>query len=499
MAIGFAHVPPPGWHRLVVSLDAVSRTMCLYLDGLQYETQTSLGAWNLDASGALYLGASPGGGNVPAGVLADVIYDVGHAWTAAQAASDYFDATPPATYSHRWPLDDGAGTTARATRGGLALTLSGGAVFSGDSPMIGRGTYRNFLSSSDDWTSTRWTKAGCTPTASTLTATATTATCFQSVSPTGSVLCLSYYVLKGYSFTIKADDQVAHGAGVTFDGTTGAYAGASSVGSAYKVLAYGCADAGAYWLAYVTIAHPPSNAMSVGIALNRNKLLAWGWAGGAVVSDVLTAYAAQLEDAYPGQTSPSAPLSTGLAPLSVYGAREWRQNLARSSEDMSSAVYTSATGLTVLAGLPGVHGLTSATKLTVTNAVAYRYQDYTGKPSLVGDVYCGSAWLWTDTPGKQIGLRLASLSAGSALQVKTITLTTTPTRYFVTGACISPTEKSGITFGLDNRSSAGGADGATGTIFVDGVQLEQASDPGAYIRTTSAIANSSGAPRSKAA
>jgi hypothetical protein len=468
-----------GWHRLALVVDSVARMASIYVDGVFFH-QLSCSVWSaLDSSGVLTFGARSGS-NVPiGGGMADAVYDIGHAWTAQQVSDDYFLNKQPSTITHRWLLNEGAGTTAFASVGGLNLTLSGGAAFSADSPMLARGVVRNFLQFSDAFDNAVWSKSTSivTPnvtanpidgavTADELHITTNGGYCIQTCPlQNGKKYIYSCYVLRNagsdQGFNFRAYDLV-----------TTYYSGLIYATSTWQRLSFLFTAQG-------------SGTGNVGF-FDINNL----------VPDFYV-YGAQLEEASAGQTTPSPYVATGATPLTVYGTSRPAQNLAKSSEDMSSAVYSTASGFTVIAGLPGVNSSTSATKLTVTSSTAYRYQSYTDQPSIVGEYYTGTVWLWTDTPGKSIGIRLASLPSGTALQVTTVALTTTPTKYIVTGACYAPLETAGITFGLDNRGGSVGGDGtASGTVFVDGMQLEKSNFSGPYVKTTSSIINT-GAPRNQ--
>jgi hypothetical protein len=124
-----------GWTRVVVVFDASTHTAYVWENGVLVG-QSAGGAWSgaLNANATFQLGVT-GSGASPGEPMADIVYDVGTAWSQAQVTSDYIHGTVPASVTHRWPLDDGAGSSARATLGGLPLTLSGGAAFLADSPM----------------------------------------------------------------------------------------------------------------------------------------------------------------------------------------------------------------------------------------------------------------------------------------------------------------------------------------------------------------------------
>jgi hypothetical protein len=227
-----------------------------------------------------------------------------------------------------------------------------------------------------------------------------------------------------------------------------------------------------------------------------------------------------LEEAAPGQTTPSPYVPTGAAPLSVYGRREYRQNLALWSEDQSNAVWLKQSA-TALAN-QGAASVGTYTKLTDTAANASH--DITAtlaamfgsiNPVAVGEratfvarLKAGTktwALLFANNDADGVWFNLATGVVGSTTgnAVSAFTpIQTAPNEWLV-----------GITFTMRSISTSarfldiwmvngnGGlnylGDG-TGTIFIAGVQVVQGAvgAPPDYIKTTSAPANSSGAPRS---
>jgi hypothetical protein len=345
------------WHRLHITCDASTHTLTAYVDGV-VDTNSGTNAWS--GSFAATCRAAPGG--LPAEFpsvgawWADLVLDVGHAWTAADVAADYIEGTIPSTVTHRWPLDDGAGSSARATLGGLPLTLSGGAAFLADSPMLARGVVRNCAAYSEDYTRVTqpgwWTVPGGLATATpgavanpidgAMTGQRITAVAgagYHYVTRAGSLpydgssaWIYSLYVQRDNNdwifVTFPTDAQIGY-----FNASTGVFGTLPS-----GVTGYVEAIAGTTWYRlhlYGVPAASAGNGVGVGLASGNG-----GANFTATGSERVNVFGPMLELAGSGQTTASPYVPTGSAPLSVYGLRERRQNLLPASENFAHSCYT---------------------------------------------------------------------------------------------------------------------------------------------------------------
>jgi hypothetical protein len=165
------------------------------------------------------------------------------------------------------------------------------------------------------------------------------------------------------------------------------------------------------------------------------------------------------------------------------------------SEDLTNVAWD---GLTAnynrTAGQSGHYSATSATKLEVTNASAYLYGviwAWSDPMVREGRKLTFGAWLWTDTPGKMIGLIISGADGGVELDANstmTVALTSSPVYYEVYGI-VPAVAPSGVIPGFDNRSIRGGDDVASGSIFVDGAHVYCGSPVGSdryYVKSTTA-------------
>lgn len=333
------------YHRVVATIVDATKTLALYMDGALVATGAA--AWSGTFSATCKLSTKCL--TLPSHIAnhGDVTVDVGHAWSPTQVAADYYDATPPATYTHRWPLDDGAGSTARATRGGLALTLSGGAAFSADSPMIGRGVVRNFAPQGGRIDTSPWALSGATAPAyggaviaalpdgmRVLTDDATAGVVHKSTLswPTDSAGRLT--IFSTFVKYISGTGWIALGSidgviAVYFNAQTGAFGSASGAG-----LVGWQAELQSDGLTYrVSTLYKASGAGATALYLaSASGVAVFNGTGGG---NQIAVGGNQIEIAYPGQTTPSPYVPTGAAPLSVYGAREWRQNLLVGANDLT--------------------------------------------------------------------------------------------------------------------------------------------------------------------
>lgn len=522
LAANFAR-PDSLWHRYVVAFDASTHTIYVYRDG-GFLIASAGGAWSgsFAASDILQLG---GNGTSPGGNTTDAVYDVGHAWTAAQVLADYQSNIQPATVTHRWPLDDGAGSTARATLGGLPLTLSGGAAFSAGSPNKARGAVQNFCAQSAAPTTAPWVATNFSPdVGATVNGIAipglnegTTGVVYHNVLQTqvalvpGSAYFLSCYVAAGTRSWIELVAN-AVALGVYLNASTGAFGtnagmldyGTESVSGGYRV-----------WCKFTA----STTTGSVGAYITTgNGAGPYAGAGGIAMS----VGAWQLEEAKPGQTTPSPYVATGAAPLSVWGYRETRQNLLRQSSNLG-AVWTFSLATAALDTTTAPDGTLTADTITTTAVSAtgaiqavptrslllpnttYTYQHSVRKGNsftLVASETNGVCATFDGVTGAFLG----GGSNGSGWTRVTQSCVTDPrdsnwwlaTLTFTTPPAFATANASVYVLCNKNKVAAWSwvNSGSIGdTLILWGAQLVQADGPREYIATTSAPANASGAPR----
>ena len=118
---------------------------------------------------------------------------------------------------------------------------------------------------------------------------------------------------------------------------------------------------------------------------------------------------------------------------------------------------------------------------------SYRYQYFNTGRDLTGQIFTFSAWVWSSSAGKKIGLRIDNQTNGGDQSASSLTLTTTPTRYTISRAFNSATQ--GLEIGFDNRAALGGDD-TTGVVYIWGTQLEQSTFASPLLRTSSTVATS---------
>ena len=491
------------WHRVTASCDASTKTIVLYVDGVQVTT-SGAAAWSGSFAATCKLVLGLGSiGNSALTTQDDAVLDIGHAWTAADVAADYYDATPPATYTHRWPLDDGAGTTARATRGGLALTLSGGAAFAADSPMIGRGVVRNFVAQSDDASGAAWSNsggvvaisayAGLLPIGPLLAKTITDALGGPSTHNLSTAAASAPALVPGRTYIASAFVKYVAGTGWVFFGGSG---GAAAAGKYFNANTGAVGTTGG---ASSPNAEPRENGWTriwhtfVQPAVAQGISLYLGTADGTLSytanGQSIAATGFMIEEAYPGQTTPSPYVATGAAPLSVYGAREWRQNLLVQASAFGNAAWTKDAGAVVTDNQVAnpINGAIDADLLDLTGAAGgtgiYQTALTAGIPK--GAPKAHLVWARSVSGTGTLLLSDSSTVTGTT----TATLTTAWTPIFLT----EPQTRS------DGKSGVYIRKGTLAQVYIWRAQLAQTNQVPDGIDTTTAPANSSGAPRSIAA
>jgi len=129
-------VTPNAWHHLAATFDAATRTLTVYIDGVQRARQ-ALSFVPAGNSAPLIVGRSGAAGDYWRGKLDDLrIWNV--ARSAAEVSANYrttFSTPPPGLVGY-WRFDEGSGTTAFDKGGASAqnMTLFGGAGFSAEVP-----------------------------------------------------------------------------------------------------------------------------------------------------------------------------------------------------------------------------------------------------------------------------------------------------------------------------------------------------------------------------
>lgn len=153
----------------------------------------------------------------------------------------------------------------------------------------------NLLTYTEDFSNAVWANTNATKTnATTITATATSSVRIAQGFATSSTSTYTYRakVLKGRNFVIYLAGSTS-GTGAIFNGTTGAYSAATTIGTRWSLSSYSCATDPSdtnYWIASVVVANTVNDS-SVGAALAINNSLGttWGTGWDAVVGDTLTA------------------------------------------------------------------------------------------------------------------------------------------------------------------------------------------------------------------
>jgi hypothetical protein len=236
---------------------------------------------------------------------------------------------------------------------------------------------------------------------------------------------------------------------------------------------YQIADAGGGWYRISYLASYTSGTCRVYLASGDG---AAGYAGGA---NQIAVGGYQAELAYPGQTTPSALITTGVAPLAVY---EHSQNLGRYSEQFDNAAWDKNSGaLTVSANaVAAPTGPSTADTLTWTNLgrSPWMLQSVTASTS-PGSTYTFSCWI-KSTGGASHNLTIGGWDNTNAWAQTTVAVTSAWQRFSAT-----------FTYAAASTSRSVGITQTTGVpvagVDMWGAQLELASTPGTYVQTTSAI------------
>jgi hypothetical protein len=504
------------WHVLHVVFDASTHSITAYMDGVSLGAAASAwsGAFNANAA----LSFNYGGSNSPGGNIADVVYAVGTAWTAADVAADYFDAKTPPGVTHAWPLDDGAGLTARATLGGLPLALSGGAAFSADSPCLARGIVRNVIAQSERLDLSPWTLSHATPSA------------YGGPLPTGvtsmrvlsddAVAGLHYayqgnLIAVGQQYIVSAHVAKVVGAGfvalqvgaglVYFNVTTGQVGTINAAALSYGIDPTNVAG---IYRCYVRAIATAANQYADVLVCNGDNGASY-----AGPSQQVAVGGVQVEIPVPGQTTPSPYVPTGATPLSVYGKRETRQNGFTNSEDFSKATWNKTgcsfapgSGALVEDGSTGVHRVFNTVTqpfflpgkpMTVAVEATAGVRRYLAIEANDGDTTWAIYDLQTGAVTYQGASVLAAytlpLGGGKWICVYTLaSALTAPNLSYSINASAVPTHTNAT---LDPYTGTNGATALT----LGKPRVCQGYGVSDYITTTTAPANPNGAPRQKAA
>jgi hypothetical protein len=224
----------------------------------------------------------------------------------------------------------------------------------------------------------------------------------------------------------------------------------------------------------------------------------------------------QLEPAYPGQTTPSPYVPTGAAPLSVVGTREWRENLLPQCNrpDLTPWIAASATPATIVTGLADPLGGTRAFSVQDFSAGEFQGAQQlllsvgADKKTLTANVYVkktvgalntvGAALNFYGGSGVNTGARLnpntgvpnvGTVVDAGAWWLWSFSVTNNGTN---PNATLTLYPAPGTIAGGDSVAGVGTAVFALPRLFWGAGPFAD------HIDTTSAPANSSGAPRSQA-
>jgi CSLREA domain-containing protein len=128
-------VTPAAWHHLAASFQASSRTLTIYIDGVQ-RAQGVLGAASSGNALPLIIGRSGAGGNYWRGRLDDLrLWNVVRTTSEIQANFHTELNGSPAGLVGNWHFDEGTGPTAADSAGTPQnATMQGGATWSADVP-----------------------------------------------------------------------------------------------------------------------------------------------------------------------------------------------------------------------------------------------------------------------------------------------------------------------------------------------------------------------------
>lgn len=522
--MGPANLTPQAWHRIVVTGVASSKTLSVYIDGAL--ANSSAGAWagNFGASCAVGVGSVTNEFTNNDTDYADLTLDIGHAWTLAQVQADYFQGLSPATVTHRWPLNDGLGTTGTASVGGRNATASGGALFSSNSPMVGRGTARNVIALSNGLTGSPWStsQVGAHPGATDPLGGTTATTWNDSVdgSPAGHILLQTpppsvigqtlitsvYFKPVARRFLGIAPNSGALNAIFGFDLLNIGSDTISLVNQGVTAGVETCREDPTWvrcWMKYKANQNP----LRIYICDAINAL---SYTGNGTLA--ITTWGAMTEIAQPGQDSPSPYLAAGSTPLSVVGKREFRQNLTHLSEAWSNNTIGQLFNCSVVdAAVSDPLGTSLGSTITATAGAGLHYANDRAASYQSGTPYVFSVWLqrnnndWafiTFPTDSQISYfntntgAMGSLGAGvSLVEIKAfgsgwyrVTLAATPGYTAATGG-----------WGVGIANANGGANfTAAGTekLNVFGRHVSIGTSVHAYIKTLGSPVSPSGAPRS---
>ena len=452
-----------GWIHLVCIYDGAF--LRVYVNGVQRGTPVAFSTPIVHSAAYLGIGAIFGA-QAHATAFAEVrVY--GRALSAADVDARYFegrdDTSMRTGLAGQWRFSDIAGTTCADRSGnGNTATLASASMASGESPMLARGSVRNFVPNSDDFTLSSLSTCTVTPnvaaspvtgavTADEVHITTNGGFCIQSaLMQAGKTYLLSYWVKRAGAsnqlFYIRSYDTVST--------TYSAQLTATSAWQQFSLMFKSGATANG----------------NVGIFDISNN-----------VPDLIVA-GAQLEEVYPGQTTPSPLVVTGAAPLASYGPREWRQNHLPYSDD-----------LTKWAVQLGSATISAGTISGATSNLLLRQFTVNGTGATPGVVFRYEVELSADAPCT-VPIMIADATDGTPTVQSSIPVTTSWVRWSVSMTTASP----GV--GLIGVYVGDGATFPTGrTVYVRRASLTQATSSSDFIPTNGAPANSSGAPRSKAA
>lgn len=518
------------WNRYVVTVDGSTRTAYLYCNGALI-SQSAAGAWaaGVAATGVFTLGslAAPVL-SASLSTLTGVDYAAGTMWSLADIQADYYNGTTLPGLTERWPLDDGAGTSARETvSGALPLTLSNGATFGSDSPMLLRGAVRNRVPYSESYAS-GWVFTNLTPSAYVgalpsgvgamfnVADNAAVAT-YHRASITCATMTGRRYVASFYAKSVAGSGWLTCNVGgspivsATFNASTGV---PGSAGYRYDSIQVDSTSvAGIYRCSFSFMATGSNTGIDLYTATSDGGSTYTG------PSQTLAIGGFMVEEALGAQTTPSPYIATGAAPLSVYGQREWRQNLFLQSENVPSTSWSKtlcSSSLTTVVGPDGVTNI-QVSQIVETNdgapASHFFYQRPYGVSYPTGTRWTenfvvkagarswlalmgndGTAMVWFNIAAGTVG---SSSGAGSP----TGKIRSLGNGWFL----VSFTNTKPTANNAFSGSYLANADGSTSyqgngstAFYVWRAWTSLSNDATDYIPTTTAIANASGAPRSAA-
>jgi len=167
-------------------------------------------------------------------------------------------------------------------------------------------------------------------------------------------------------------------------------------------------------------------------------------------------------------------------------------NLLTYSQDFTNAAWTNDINTTTFTPNTAIapDGSLTADSITVSGGTSRTFQ-MTAPGVLTGKRVTYSVWLWSMSGKATIAMRIYDNPTGINASIKTIALTSTPTRYSLTSVLFTTTD-SQLACGFENRVAQGG-DGIAGTFEAWGAQLEIGSAASAYTPTTTAAASNASA------